>query len=137
IKNKDAIIFGSGGASKAAIKALTDMGVAGIYVVSRNPGATTQVGVQPVSYSDWPDLVPNTAIIINASPLGMYPNMHESPVLSDQVSALRGKICYDLVYRPIWTRFLEQAAGVGASCIDGVPMFIGQAAEAFKLFTSK
>lgn len=137
IKNKDAIIFGTGGACKAAIKALTNLKAAGIYVVSRNPGATIQVGVQPVSYLDWPDLVPNVAIIINASPIGMYPNIHESPVLSDQVPAIRGKICYDLVYRPIWTRFLEQAAGVGASCIDGVPMFIGQAAEAFMLFTGK
>ena len=135
IKHKDAIIFGSGGACKAAIKALKDMKVGGIYVVSRNPGASIQVGVQPVSYRDWPELVSEASILINASPVGMYPNINESPVLSDQVSALRGKICYDLVYRPIWTRFLEQAASVGASCIDGVPMFIGQASRAFKLFT--
>ena len=135
IKHKDAIIFGSGGACKAAIKALKDLKVSGIYIVSRNPGASIQVGVQPVSYRDWPDMISDAAILINASPIGMYPNVHESPVLSDQVSALRGKICYDLVYRPIWTRFLEQAASVGASCIDGVPMFIGQAANAFKLFT--
>jgi shikimate dehydrogenase len=135
IKLKDAIIFGSGGVCKAAIKALQDMNAGAIYVVSRNPGISTQVGVQWLNYQDWSAMASDAAILINASPIGMYPNVNESPVLSDQVSSLRGKICYDLVYRPIWTRFLEQAASVGASCIDGVPMFIGQAAKAFKLFT--
>lgn len=137
LKGKDAIIFGTGGASKAVIKAFRDLDVRRIYAVSRNPHGVDEIGIEPVGYSDWRDLVSETAILVNASPIGMYPNVNDSPVLSGQVAALRGKICYDLIYRPLRTRFLEQAAGAGASCIDGVPMFIGQAAAAFQLFTGK
>lgn len=132
----DAIVFGSGGAARAAIKGLNQLGINGMYVVSRNPGSISEVGVQPVSYSSWREVTPDVAIFVNASPLGMFPNTSESPVLPDQITFLAGKICYDLIYRPSPTRFLRDAAQVGATVIDGVEMFVGQASRAFERFTN-
>lgn len=133
---KDAIVFGSGGAARAVIKGLSQLGINGVYVVSRNPGSISEVGVQPVGYSSWVDVADNVGIFVNASPLGMFPNISESPVLPDQVSYLRGKICYDLIYRPSPTQFLMDAAHVNATIIDGVEMFVGQASRAFERFTN-
>lgn len=133
---KDAIVFGSGGAARAVIKGLSQLGINGVYVVSRNPGSISEVGVQPVGYSSWVDVADNVGIFVNASPLGMFPNISESPVLPDQVSYLRGKICYDLIYRPSPTQFLMDAAHVNAIIIDGVEMFVGQASRAFERFTN-
>lgn len=135
---KDAIVFGSGGASSAIIHALQKLGMRRIYLVSRsaNPGRealTTQM-VQIVSYSDWPETTQNVSLFVNTTPLGMHPDSNTSPVRDDQKSLLKDKLCYDIVYRPQKTLFLQQGASQNAQVIDGSEMFLGQAAKAFELF---
>jgi shikimate dehydrogenase len=135
LNNSPAIIFGSGGASKAVVYALKLLGMNTLFVVSRNPNQLNWEDCTAISYSDWPDVAKTASLVVNTSPLGMYPNVNDSPVEDQFTPLLENKICYDLVYRPIETRFLNQARLANGIVINGLEMFIGQAAGAFKLFT--
>lgn len=136
LNGKSALIFGSGGAAKAVIYALNFIGMKSVYLVSRNPDSLDSPNFKAVSYSDWVDVVGHCELIVNTSPVGMYPNVGESPVGSESSHLLSGKICYDLIYRPSETKFLKQARQHGAKTINGLEMFIGQAAQSFRLFTN-
>ncbi|MCH8496776.1 MAG: shikimate dehydrogenase [Balneolales bacterium] len=135
--NKDAIVFGSGGASKAIVYGLMKIGIRKCYVISRNPKPTTSSVVENVGYAGWIDLVKDAELIVNATPLGMHPNLDESPISDAQAGLLTDKVCYDIIYRPLQTRFLNQAKDAGAEIVNGSEMFLGQADEAFTLFTGK
>jgi shikimate dehydrogenase len=72
-------------------------------------------------------------LVVNATPVGMYPNVDESVVPK---ALLRGDlIVYDLVYRPVKTRLLREAEEVGATTIPGYKMLLEQAVESFKIWT--
>jgi shikimate dehydrogenase len=74
-------------------------------------------------------------IIVNTTPLGMYPKNGVSPVELSRFSRLTGAI--DLVYNPEKTAFLLQAERLGVRCIGGLYMLVAQAARASELFTGK
>ena len=136
------VVFGSGGASRAIVIALQDMGVARIYLVSRSPSTKSSYwgnkeGVELVSYNNWTSFLDDTFLIVNATPLGMHPNVDQSPVRYSERSFLKDRICYDIVYNPIETKFLKQAKEVGAQTINGLDMLIQQGSESFKLWTGK
>lgn len=134
---KSALVFGSGGAAKAVVFALKSIGVKSIFIVSRNPEALIEKDFEAISYSKWNTVVEECALVVNTSPIGMYPNVDYSPVSTEFSHLLSGKICYDLIYRPFETRFLKQSRQNGAkTIINGLEMFIGQAAQSFRLFTS-
>lgn len=130
-----AMIFGSGGASRSAIYGLKKMGIRKVYQVSRNPRESSDPVVESVSYRQWPEKAPSADLFINCTPLGMVPNIDTSVVDDGNIQLLRDKICYDMVYRPLKTKFLQQAESVGALAIDGTAMFLGQAAPAFEKFS--
>lgn len=134
-----ALIFGTGGATKAICYALREMGVEEIVMVSRRPGNydTTPDDIVMCNYDNWIAYGEEAALIINATPLGMAPNTDASPVSDDQVEVLEGKICYDIVYNPRETKFLQQAKSVDAISIGGLDMLIYQGAKAFKLWTGQ
>lgn len=134
---KSALIFGSGGAAKAVVYALKYLGMKSIYIVSRNPDSLDEIDFKAISYSQWITCAEECELIVNTSPVGMYPNVNVSPVNDEEAKYLKGKICYDLIYRPLQTKFLKQASHYEATTINGLEMFIGQAAQAFKLFTSQ
>jgi len=134
---KSALIFGSGGAAQAVIYALKFIGMKSIYLVSRIPDSLDNPDFEAISYAEWGDVVHECEIVVNSTPVGMYPHIENSPVSQDQSHLLNGKICYDLIYRPLETKFLNQAKLNGAKTINGLEMFIGQAAQAFYLFTSR
>lgn len=132
------IVFGSGGASKAIIYALQKLGLSEVVLVSRNPSKMQpQKGVILTDYANWKSYAALASIIVNATPLGMYPDVNSSPVSAADEKLLAGKMCYDIVYRPTDTHFLKQCTNNGGTPVYGTAMFIGQAAEAFKIFTGK
>jgi shikimate dehydrogenase len=137
IRGSSAIVFGTGGASKAVIFALQKLMVSQIVVVSRSPQAQAGKNIVYSCYEDWPKFVADTKILVNCTPLGMYPNTDQSPIGKDFDHLLKDKICYDIVYRPIETHFLSQAKRNGGIPINGTAMFLGQAADAFTRFTGK
>jgi shikimate dehydrogenase len=134
-----AIVFGSGGATKAILTALNDLGFDEVCMVSRRPEKHTinNDSILLCSYDDWHHYGEDASLIINATPLGMTPNIEASPIRNEEVELLRDKISYDIVYTPRETKFLKQAKSVDGITIGGLDMLIYQAAQAFKLWTEK
>lgn len=138
IEKGRAIIFGSGGATKAIVYALNDLGFEEVVMVSRRPQLVDSVpGTIIIDYDHWTDFAEESSLIINATPLGMIPDIHTSPVKESEVSFLEHKVCYDIVYNPQQTMFLNQARKASAQLIGGLDMLIHQGARSFKLWTGK
>ena len=138
IAGEKAIVFGSGGASKAIVKALLEMGIEEIVILSRSKtGIDDDQRVIYASYDMFDHHVEESTLIVNATPLGMHPNYSESPLNLNQYHQLNGKICYDIIYNPDKTTFLEHAEKEGAVTINGLDMFIQQGSKSFELWTGK
>jgi len=141
IADSDAIIFGTGGAAGAVVAGLIELGVQGIYLVSRNPDRITSfremTHVHVISYHEWTSRVEDVSIIVNATPLGMHPKIDQSPVRDSEKQFLADCICYDIVYNPLRTKFLKQAKSVGTQTIGGLEMLIEQGSRSFQLWTGK
>lgn len=135
-----AIIFGTGGASKAVKIALEKAGFEELIFVTRNiRGKVIQSSarVEIINYAQWPAFAEETSLFVNTTPLGMMPNTKQSPVHANEAYLLEGKICYDLVYNPEHTLFLKLAAGHGATAITGIDMLIWQGSKSFEIWTGK
>jgi len=143
IDGRDAIVFGTGGASRAVVYALGTMGIQHIYMVSRSPHLkktnifTSDADVHIISYDAWPHFIDEAGIIVNTTPLGMEPNIEKSPVRDHQVQYLSDKICYDIVPKPMNTRFIQQAQEAGCIAINGLDMLIHQGSKSFEIWTGK
>jgi shikimate dehydrogenase len=140
LKHGTALIYGSGGACAAVVYALIQhFHVEKIFIATRNEGACNSQSemIQIISYASVPDVFPGVDIIINSTPLGMGDLKDQSPLDPDLLSQISSKICYDLIYTPMYTRFLKECSDKGAITINGLPMFIHQAAKAFELWTGK
>lgn len=126
--HKKALVLGTGGAAKAVCWVLENLGVEYRYV-SRNPKRDIDY-----SYTDLPDeIVAQSTIIINTSPIGMYPNIADKPSINyDMVSSKH--ILYDLVYNPEETEFLKQGKIKKAITINGLPMLFLQAEKAWEIW---
>lgn len=74
-------------------------------------------------------------VIINATPVGMFPNVNESPLNLSLLAA--HQVVFDLVYRPMKTKLLLDAESKGAKTILGITMFIAQALEQIRLWSGK
>ncbi len=123
-----ALILGTGGASKAVAHALLKAGI--LYrFVSRHPKGPTQVDYASLT----PEIISEYKLIINTSPLGMYPNMERCPDLPyEAISAQH--LVFDLIYNPETTLFMKKAAENGAVVKNGLEMLHLQAEEAWKIW---
>lgn len=135
LKGESVIVFGTGGASLAVERALEQLQVEQIVKVSRHPERFESSNGLLCNYNNWQDLAEESVMLVNTTPLGMAPDLPGSPVKDHEASLLTGKICYDLIYNPLKTRFLAQAEEAGAVTIGGLEMFIGQGNRAFELWT--
>jgi shikimate dehydrogenase len=80
--------------------------------------------------------IKDCTLLVNATTVGMFPHVSYSP-LPNQHWLSNKHIVFDLVYRPLRTRLLNEAQAVGARTIDGLEMFLHQGAAAFQLWTEK
>jgi len=71
-------------------------------------------------------------LIINTTPVGMYPNQDYSPV--DKELLYEGQTVFDIVYNPVDTKLLREAREVGANIISGLDMFIAQGIRQIELW---
>ena len=122
-----AIVLGTGGASKAVQYVLREGG-AEVAVVSRSKGTAD------LTYEDLTEeLIAECDIIVNTTPLGMFPNVDTAPELP--YSALSSKhTLFDCVYNPRQTRFLQLGTAQGARTIDGMTMFEAQAEASWDIW---
>lgn len=117
---RQALVLGTGGASKAVSYALHRLGIETL-MVSRNP----KEGM--ISYEQLtPDIVSTHKVIINCTPVGMYPHADECPKIPYHAIEF-GHLLYDLVYNPDETLFLKRGAQQGAEVKNGLEMLLLQA----------
>ena len=143
---KKAVILGNGGAARAVVAGCIQLGLAEIHVVGRNLQklqAFTQSWqnspfadkFQMHEWQELPNLLHQANLLVNTTPMGMYPHVDESPLSSQEMGYLPGDaIVYDLIYIPKPTKFLHLAEKQGAIMIDGLEMLVQQGAAALKIW---
>ncbi|MBN1777897.1 MAG: shikimate kinase [Clostridiales bacterium] len=122
---KKALILGSGGSSATVKAALEDKDCGEVVVISR---------IGENNYQNL-HLHKDAALIVNTTPVGMYPNNGASPVSLDNFPACKAVI--DIIYNPAKTRLLLDAEERGIRHIGGLPMLVSQAKRASELFQNK
>jgi len=122
-----ALILGTGGAAKAVEYCLRQLKIAYKYV-SRKPSARNYSYEQLTD-----DMMQEYTLIINATPLGMYPNVIEAPQIPYHALGQRHYL-YDLLYNPEKTLFLQKGEDQGASIKNGYEMLVLQAEESWKIW---
>lgn len=122
LSGRHVVILGSGGTSHTARALAKREGAASVTVVSRSG---------EVNYSNISELV-ETEIVINTTPVGMFPHADASPVDLALFPRLRG--VFDAVFNPLRTRLIEQAENLGVPVASGLLMLTAQAKAASILF---
>lgn len=122
VSGKKVIVLGSGGASKTACYCVKSLGAKELTVISRN-GENNYGNI---------DKHFNAEIIINATPVGMYPENGSSPVELDRFTACKGVV--DMIYNPLRTKLLLDAERLGIRSAGGLSMLTAQAKKAAEYF---
>ena len=122
VKGKKALIFGSGGTRRTLFAVLADLGADEIFTVSREKTSET------VTYEEAQTLHRDAEILVNTTPVGMYPNSDAMPIDPCIFSKLSGAI--DVIYNPLCTNFIEKARSCGVPCANGLYMLAAQAVQA-------
>jgi shikimate dehydrogenase len=160
LAGKFVLLLGAGGAARAVVYALVQRNIARLAVWNRNPDRAEALAThaatldsslivdrlqgnpgQPFYDSDLTQstdlpIRPLPDLIVNTTPVGMWPHVDQSPWPAD-LSFPPGALMYDLVYRPDRTLFLRQAEMAGCSVQGGLEMLIVQGAVAFELWTGQ
>ena len=129
VKDKVIAILGSGGTSKTATAVVEDYGAKAIYHVSR----TEKDGY--ITYEELYEKQKEIQIVINTTPVGMYPNNDSTPITLSHFECLESVI--DVVYNPLRTKLIVEAKDLGLKVASGLEMLIVQGIKAHELFLSK
>lgn len=140
IDKMDALILGAGGAARAVCAALRLSALPHVHITS--PGNQRQYplaerfGFSAVKWEDRHNM-PAT-LVVNATPAGMHGKFEDETPYDFQLAPhVDSGYAYDLVYNPLQTRFLRDAAISGRACISGLAMFHGQGNAQFKIWTGQ
>jgi 3-dehydroquinate dehydratase/shikimate dehydrogenase len=134
LQKATALIIGNGGAARGAACALADAGTK-VALTGRNPDRVRAlarlVNGEPMSHEQV--MLRHFDIVINATPVGMWPNCNESPF----DGPIPGEIVFDMVYNPLETTLIRRAREQGKQIVPGLKMFIEQAVRQFELWTGE
>jgi len=120
--DKVAMVLGTGGASKAVVTYLLDNNVSKLYLVSRSKNVVSSYDDSRVEYITYEEIKHVKGdIIVNTTPVGMYPNIDASPVSEDIIDN------FDIIYNPRKTKFLEIGENLNKKICGGLEMLVGQA----------
>lgn len=139
-----AVIFGSGGAARAGILALARMGQKHISIISRNRTAARNAAaffsehypdtdIETRHQEQAPEMAERARLIINATPVGMWPRTNECVIADPQVIR-PGTFVFDMVPRPLHTQLLKYARHQNAVTVPGLRMLIAQAVRSHELW---
>lgn len=131
-KNIEALILGSGGASKAVQAALSDLGIE--YSLVSRTKKTGDYSYQEIN--DRIEVIERFKLIINTTPLGMHPHVEQLPELPYMLLG-KGHYLYDLIYNPEETAFLRVARKRGAKVKNGLEMLELQAEKSWVIWNGK
>lgn len=149
LTNKNACILGTGGASRAAAVGLIERGITSIDFYTRNI-INAQNAINYLR-DKFPKInftahqiqnvlsLPKSAIVVNATPIGMKGYaMDEMPLSESVISQLdKDTLIYDIVYNPLTTLFLQTAQKHGLQVVEGLDMLLYQAQKAINIWTGK
>lgn len=124
LNGKSVLILGSGGAGRCAEYVAKKSGAKNVAVVSRKG---------ELNYTNCYDRQ-DVQIVINATPVGMYPDMTQSPVELCAFLCLEG--VFDCVYNPLRTRFVQSATALGVKVASGLDMLVEQARVSHMIFVA-
>jgi shikimate dehydrogenase len=149
LEGRHALIFGAGGAARAATYALLTSGFAParLTLAARTPRRAERLAddLAPVGKNSALAVVPeaeageavrSARLLVNATPQGMAPETGATP-WPETADFRAGQVAYDLVYTPRETRFLREAAAQGATPVGGLEMLVGQAAASYRRWTGR
>jgi shikimate dehydrogenase len=146
---KKAVILGNGGAARAVVAGCIQLGLAEIHVVGRNwqklqafrqswQNSPFADQFQIHEWTELPNLLHQANLLVNTTPIGMYPHINDSPLSRQEISYLpQEAIVYDLIYIPKPSKFLHLAETQGAIIIDGLEMLVQQGAAALKIWLQR
>ena len=126
IKDKKALILGTGGSSKTAEAVFTSLGAGSISKVSRSKKAGA------ITYEEACENYKDTQIIVNTTPCGMFPNTENSPIGLDSFPKLQGLV--DIIYNPLRSKLVLSAQKLGIPAEGGLYMLVAQAVYASEHF---
>lgn len=124
VTGKKVLVLGSGGAANTAVSVLEDLG-AKVVTISRS-GENNYQNLH---------LHSDAALIVNATPVGMYPNTQAQPLSLEGFPRLEGVL--DMIYNPARTQLLREATARGLVSMNGLLMLVAQAKKGAELFTGK
>ena len=128
--HKKALVLGTGGASKAICYGLKSLGIEPVLVSRYERPGTIQYA------SITPDVVKEYNVIVNCTPLGMFPKVNECPTLPYEAMDEKN-ILYDLIYNPDETLFMRKGAERGAAVKNGLEMLLLQAFASWEFWTGR
>lgn len=136
LEDKRVLVLGAGGVARAITFGLKREG-ADITICTRDHRKGEMFAAELECKSiDWPARQNfDCQVLINCTPVGMYPNMDESPFEASWFN--KKMVVFDTIYNPEQTLFIKQARESECQAITGVDMFVRQAARQFRLFTGK
>lgn len=126
VKGKKCLVLGNGGAARAVIAVLEHLQAQEILLVSRRNSPDT------VTYEECLAHHTDAALIVNTTPVGMYPNVDGSPL--DLRPFTQCASVLDVIYNPLETKFTAQAKELGKTAVTGLEMLIAQALYAVEFF---
>jgi shikimate dehydrogenase len=127
--HRKALVLGTGGAAKAVQYVLQKRGIE-YLTVSRQPQGGNQI-----DYAAVRNVLPEYLLVINTTPLGMYPAVEACPPLPyEQITPQH--FLFDLIYNPPLTQFLQQGKNRGALIENGADMLVIQAEESWKIWNT-
>jgi len=136
LDKKTALILGAGGAARAMAFGLKKE-AADVVISSRTLKRAQQlahsIGCEAIDWSNRYGISPD--IVINCSPIGMHPNVDETPY--DRTHMRNSMVVFDMVYNPLETELLKRAKEQHLEVIPGIEMFVEQAAHQFELWTGE
>ncbi|MFD2671610.1 shikimate dehydrogenase [Marinicrinis sediminis] len=143
LAGKEIVMIGAGGAARGVVHALAQEQPAKIWIVNRTREKAEELAAQLQSHApmegvhldDLKDLLPQSSLLVNNTPIGMHPNVAQTPVSKDWLHP--NLVVSDLIYNPIRTRMLHEAVEVGCTVHGGLGMFIYQGAYAFEYWTGQ
>lgn len=139
VSGRRALVLGAGGAARAVVKALDDLGAGEIVVAARSPERGANL-LELATHGratviTWPEAAIRTGefdVLINATPVG---TVSGDPLPSTNFHP--GQIVIDLIYHPPSTELIERARSQGAEAWGGLGMLVHQAAAAFRIWTGQ
>jgi shikimate dehydrogenase len=141
LNGKPAVLLGAGGAARGAVLALEQLGAGTIHMLNRDTHRAKTLAsslqpqvkapVKPGALPDWNAVAKDAALVVNATAAGMNAN----PPLDIDIELLpSGAAVCDMVYSPLETKLLKDAAARGLKTVDGLGMLMHQAVPSFEAF---